>query len=266
MLVPIIFLIYVQAGELSNLRIWGGRDAEPNEFPYVVAIENRNKKGKESTETFSSHCTGSLIAPSWTLTAGHCVEFAPSRQNKLVITYTMDGKKTRYNVLYMIAHPNMILNLKNAANDIGLMKNEEVKHVTYAKLSAVDYTTLVGLEALSVGYGRMNTDNGLEAASSGNNTLQVMEVMFIRCFDLNLNKPAMCTTTKCGVNSFICSGDSGGPIIHKSGVVAVHSMGHDCRKTNILPRKLGVFEIAGISAPVSPYFSWILEQMRLGNV
>ncbi|XP_045505899.1 granzyme K-like [Colias croceus] len=178
----------------------------------------------------------------------------------------MDGKKTRYNVLYMIAHQSLRRGMKNGANDIGLMKNEEVKHVTYAKLSAVDYTTFIGLEALSVGYGLMNTDNGLEAASSGNNTLQILEVMFTKCIDRNRygRSPAMCTTPKCGAKNSICPGDSGGPIIHKSGVVAVHSTGVKCQSPYYSPRQFR--RNLGVAVPVSPFFSWILEQMRLGSV
>ena len=48
-----------------NLRIVGGHDAKPGQFPYQVSLQ---------VNDYDHLCGGSIIDRKWILTAAHCVE------------------------------------------------------------------------------------------------------------------------------------------------------------------------------------------------
>ena len=59
----------VQAAGIEETTIIGGREADPGDWPWMVALMT------DPTAGVSGHyCGGALIAPEWVLTAAHCVE------------------------------------------------------------------------------------------------------------------------------------------------------------------------------------------------
>ena len=73
MLIGLLVLVIVigmnlpaKAEALYTPRIVGGIEATPNEYPFTAYIYR-------SSGITSHRCGGALIAPTWVLTAAHCV-------------------------------------------------------------------------------------------------------------------------------------------------------------------------------------------------
>lgn len=62
----------------SHIRIVGGFEARPHQFPWMVKVETEADRriGHSTAGTPVKHfqCGGSLLAPQWVLTAGHCFD------------------------------------------------------------------------------------------------------------------------------------------------------------------------------------------------
>ncbi|XP_028160800.1 putative trypsin-6 [Ostrinia furnacalis] len=268
----------------SALRVLLGRDAEQTEFPYVVRMEIRHKaKNKTQLVLQNSHmCTASALTPTWSLTAGHCIKHL-----NLIITekWVIDPKGVvRYgspsgipsqndkfsDIVSYVMHPAYLsmyaMNGVRVHNDIGLLKTLPVKLEHYAKLSAVDYNTMAGQAAKALGYGLMLMEKEIKNTLQLGRALQVLDVVVQDCaFFIKKNKmiyPGLCLNRRCGNPSSLCKGDSGGPIMHFSGILGVISTGisSDCKVKHV---KKGISSnIVGLITPVSPFINWITDHIK----
>ncbi|XP_068626439.1 chymotrypsin-1-like [Battus philenor] len=263
------------------LRIHGGRDASPGEYPYVVRLEIQYFANFTNNTLVARHdhlCTASALTATWAITAAHCITDLSAyyiedhyTEVKLVIRYGHVDSSTWTNntfsdVITTVPYPLFIIadgtfnDYFVSRNDIGLVQTTPMHLISYIKLSAVDYLSLYGQEAIFAGFGI--TTEKLPEGEIVTDTLQlrkplqILSVMITKCVKgLNI-RPSVCLAPRCGHAVTACGGDSGGPLIHPSGIAGVLSIGPGTGHCmDSAPKSL--VHYAGGIIPISPYIEWI---------
>jgi trypsin len=222
----------------------GGKDAAPGAYPAVAEI------------TFGSSflCTGTLIAPKWVLTAGHCSSITgaavaspaawPPQLIDVRIGSVTPGAGERVPVRRVIVNPNYLLNM---GYDIALLELSTASRKAPAKV--------VGAAGASLwAPGTMETIVGFGTTSEGGDlpdTLQEAQVPITTdAYCANAYSDFDATSMVCAgfpqgrVDT--CQGDSGGPMFGRDAagvlkVVGATSWGEGCAR----PGKPGVYARVG---------------------
>lgn len=206
-------------------------------------------------------CGGSIISPSFVLTAAHCLNSRGRNPLGAIIYYNATRRRhgPRRSAALFIRHPWF----DNPANDIGLIKLRRpipFDSFVHAVCLPMRYYKLVQKPSLVAGWGRT-----AERGRSSDDLLYITsEVLPFESCKATFNKTSLlrklssvnviCTSSE---SKDSCKGDSGGPLTtwglkgHRSVQVGIVSFGIGCAR----PDKPGVY------TRVVTFVPWIRHQL-----
>jgi secreted trypsin-like serine protease len=227
-----------------SMAVVGGKDAAPGAYPAVAEI----------TFGASFLCTGTLIAPTWVLTAGHCGSITgaavatpaawPAPLIDVRIGSVQPGAGEKVPVKRAIVQPNYLV---NAGYDITLLELATPSSKTPAKVVGASGAALWAP-------GAMETIVGFGATSEGGDTPDTLQEAQVPVTtdaycggaydDFDAQTMLCAGFPQGGVDT--CQGDSGGPLFGRDAagalkVVGATSFGEGCAR----PGKPGVYARVG---------------------
>lgn len=240
--------------ETTTPRIVGGHVSTPGQWPWMVALVY---KGLDHYT--GQTCGGSLINPTWVLTAAHCVE-NETRNTLEVVAHVFDLKNDpgqTFAIKRIVSH--LHYHTDTLDNDIALLQLKEpvVETPVLPLLSGTD--TLANVRATIIGWGALSesdSDNGIYPELLYEAAIPIVTNSACkRVYGASsISNSQLCAgLNKGGKDS--CQGDSGGPLIVRQDgqwrLAGVTSTGTGCARPHFY----------GIYTRVSSYLSFIKRIM-----
>jgi len=230
-----------QTSYSATPRIIGGERANSGDWPWQAAIIRRGY------DLFSGHfCGGTLIHPSWVLTAGHCVEGKTINSFVILLGQTTLNKLETgelFGVKQIIIHPDYE---RRIYNDLALLQLEKPSSQPVLRV-ADPYSDLTtpGRMATVIGWGstRNNGDNPGYPVDLRQATVPIVSNEVCNApnsYNGEVKDTMLCAGFAAG-GADACIGDSGGPLVVKTDTgwqqVGIVSWGEGCA----LPNLYGVY-------------------------
>ena len=223
-------------------QIVGGETAAPGAWPWMVAI-----RVFDEPDSYS-FCGGSLVAPSWVLTAAHCLVNATPEQ--IVATVGVhrlgSGQGQRRTVDRIVVHPRYGFDFAHDfAHDLALLHLSQPVEAGSAALLTTDSLALAapGTLAKVIGWGARSEDSREGLLSYD---LQQVELPVVSEEDCTtsmgrmINENLLCAGYIEGGKD-ACHGDSGSPLMVPDGsggwqLAGIVSFGIGCARPTFLRR------------------------------
>ncbi|XP_038677361.1 trypsin I-P1-like [Scyliorhinus canicula] len=242
----LVFLCITQG--LAEDRIIGGYEVVPHSVPYQASLQIRSVH----------YCSGSLINPSWILSAAHCVK--PPYLITIVLgehsLSKSDGNEQYYKVIKLILYPYYLP--ATFKHDIMLLKmNRPARQNAYISPIAIPTSSKMLPETT------LCTVSGWGVTAiysySLSDVLKAVNVPIISRY--KCNRPSsyggrvgafmICAGYRTGGKDS-CQGDSGGPLVCDGVVQGIVSWGISCAH----------YKYPGVYTRVGKYIKWIRNKIR----
>ncbi len=238
-------------------QIVGGEAAAVGAWPWIVALQAFTEPD------YYTFCGGSLVAPSWVLTAAHCV--VNSTSDQIVATVGVhrlgSGQGERRTVDRIVVHPRYGSDFAHDfAHDLALLHLEEPVEAELAALLTPDTLALAAPDTLAtvIGWGALSEDSEEGFLSYDLQQVELPVVSEEECTNSMgrmINENLLCAGYSEGGKD-ACHGDSGSPLVVPDGeggwqVAGIVSFGIGCARPTFF----------GVYTRVSQYHDWILTQI-----
>ncbi|XP_053681030.1 CLIP domain-containing serine protease B9-like [Anopheles nili] len=262
-----------ECGVSIGMRIYGGENADIDEFPWLAMMQYENRKGERRYS-----CGGSLINKRYVLTAAHCVTGEVERKEGKLVGVRLGEYNTNTEIDCVMedqeqicADPPIDATVESStvhpeydeaahAHDVALVRmGQTIEYTDFVQPVCLPLSDFRASKAGEVnfvtGFGR--TLKGSRSVIKQKLGIKVYE--HDRCREKYATKNALITTKQiCAGGEFAkdsCHGDSGGPLMKLQKVwylEGVVSYGNRC----------GLEDWPGVYTHVPAYMEWIRANIR----